>query len=502
MNRLICCMALMLCLSSQSIWGQETFEEFEKSIQAKFEGFEKSVEQEYEDFRKKVNEEYADFMRKAWKEFNALQGDPIPEDKVKPIPPVVHPDNDRKELSRPLDRPIVIQNLTTPVVTPTPQPQPIKPIKTQPQPQPTLLSVTMFGTSISVPWTKEVKTIRLQDPTERAVSDAWKKLSKDPIYNNLTGSCLNIRDEYTLCDWSYLQFLDKVGQSVYPHDTNMATLLTAYLFCQSGYKMRLARGERLYLLFGSEFGIYELIYFKIDNERFYPLNCKENRLKIFNQKFPKEQSMSMQIVSDPQFSKNLSETRTLRSKRYEDVKADVVVNKNLVDFMNTYPTSQVGNDFMTRWAIYANTPMSEEIEKSLMSSLRPTIKGKSQLEAVERLLNFVQTAFVYEYDNKVWGGDRAFFAEESLFYPYTDCEDRSILFSRLVRDLVGLDVALIYYPGHLATAVHFTDNVTGDYLMVNGRKFIICDPTYIGAPVGSTMPKMDNSQATAILLKR
>ena len=116
-------------------------------------------------------------------------------------------------------------------------------------------------------------------------------------------------------------------------------------------------------------------------------------------------------------------------------------------------------------------------------------------------MNWVQTAFEYEYDDKVWGGDRAFFAEESLFYPYCDCEDRSILLSRLVRDLLGLRCILVFYPGHLAMAVHFTDDLKGDYIMLNGEKFIVCDPTYIGAPVGLTMPKMDNQTAKVILLE-
>ena len=120
---------------------------------------------------------------------------------------------------------------------------------------------------------------------------------------------------------------------------------------------------------------------------------------------------------------------------------------------------------------------------------------------MERLLNWVQTSLVYEYDDKVWGHDRAFFAEESLFYPYADCEDRSILISRLVRDLLGLKTILIYYPGHLAMAVGFTEDVKGDYILLNGHKFVVCDPTYIGARVGETMPKMDNATAKVILLE-
>lgn len=152
---------------------------------------------------------------------------------------------------------------------------------------------------------------------------------------------------------------------------------------------------------------------------------------------------------------------------------------------------------MTRWAIYANTPMDNVAQ----DELKEKISGMDKKEAAERLLNFVQTAFVYEYDDKVWGCDRAFFAEETPYYPYCDCEDRSILFSRLVRDLLGLDVILVYYPGHLATAVCFDGDVNGDYIMLNDKRFIVCDPTYIGAPVGRTMPNMDNKGARIILLE-
>lgn len=178
----------------------------------------------------------------------------------------------------------------------------------------------------------------------------------------------------------------------------------------------------------------------------------------------------------------------------------VNVNKNLIDFYNTYPTSTINGDFMTRWAMYANTPMEKEVVDKIYPDMRKRISGLTQLEAVNKILNWVQTAFVYEYDDKVWGGDRAFFAEETLYYPYCDCEDRSILFTRLVRDLLGLKCILIYYPGHLASAVCFTGNVNGDYIVLDGQHFIVCDPTYIGASVGMTMPNMDNEKASVILL--
>ena len=153
-------------------------------------------------------------------------------------------------------------------------------------------------------------------------------------------------------------------------------------------------------------------------------------------------------------------------------------------------------------SLYANAPMATEIQNELYPVLRKELAGLSEYECVSGILNWVQTGFAYEYDEKVWGHDRTFFAEETLFYPYCDCEDRSVLFTRLVRDLARLDCILIYYPGHLAAAVNFNSNVNGDYILLNKKKFVVCDPTYIGAPVGVTMPDMNNSSAGVILLSR
>lgn len=178
------------------------------------------------------------------------------------------------------------------------------------------------------------------------------------------------------------------------------------------------------------------------------------------------------------------------------------VPRRLIEFYDSYPTSALGANHLSRWAMYANTPLAGATRDELYPALAKAIEGCDELLAANKLLNWVQTGFVYEYDDKVWGHDRAFFAEESLYYPYCDCEDRSILFSRLVRDLLGLEVALVYYPGHLATAVRFSSDVRGDAMMIGGKRFIVCDPTYIGAPVGAQMPDLEYDKAEAIVLDR
>ena len=63
------------------------------------------------------------------------------------------------------------------------------------------------------------------------------------------------------------------------------------------------------------------------------------------------------------------------------------------------------------------------------------------------------------------------------------------MFAFLVKRLTGLEVIGLGYPGHVATAVGFNSEVPGDHVMVNGRTFTVCDPTYINANAGMTMPQ-------------
>lgn len=79
-------------------------------------------------------------------------------------------------------------------------------------------------------------------------------------------------------------------------------------------------------------------------------------------------------------------------------------------------------------------------------------------------------------------------------------KDLSIFFAILVRDLTGLDVVLVNWLGHLATAVAFADEVEGDYFTVDGRRYTVCDPTYIGASVGMTMQQFKNVDAKLVKL--
>ena len=465
-----------------------------KTFEDVYNEFRQQAQRDYENFRDEANRQYAEFVKEAWKQYKVMPAIPKPKDEEKP--PVVIKDEERQKPIE--DKPLPIKDTITPPA-PEPQPVPVAPIREQPKPAEKHVSFMVYGTDMKVRFNDDQRFV-LTDCSEQSVGDMWQQLSgKD--YNNTIRDCLELRITKRLSDWAYLNMLSKMAEACLGKG-NAATLLTAYIFCQSGYQMRLARvGEQLKLLFGTEHIIYGKGFYRIDDVDYYMYDGEEEHLHICNVAFPQEKPLSLLVPQQQDFAVVKSPERTLKSDLFVDMNVKVCVNKNLIDFYSNYPTSMINSNFITRWAMYANSPMDQTVKDGLYSVLREKLKGRSELSSMEHLLNWLQTAFVYEYDDKVWGCDRAFFAEESLFYPYCDCEDRSILLSRLVRDLLGLKVILVFYPGHLAMAVHFTQEVKGDYIMLDGKKYVICDPTYINAPVGKTMPRMNNKEATVILLE-
>ena len=275
------------------------------------------------------------------------------------------------------------------------------------------------------------------------------------------------------------------------------------LFAKSGYKVKIGRDSvnTLYLLYHSKNIIYGKQYFDIGGDYFF---CnKEFGKNLSISSYQNEgRPVSFDMRQQPVLEYNRTEAKTLESKSdyFPQLKMKVGVNQNLLDFYAQYPPSYKNYDFMTRWAMIANVPLDEDVQRQIYPHLRKELEGLSQRDAVQRLHTFAQTAIEWGWDEDIWGHDRAFFAEETLFYPYGDSEDRVILLSRLIRDLVGLEVVILYYPGHLSMAVRFDEDVKGATVIYNGDRFIICDPTYIGSWVGQVIPTFKDEDPQRIIL--
>lgn len=521
--------------------------ESQNNAMSEYERFKQQAMQEYNDFRKKANQEYAKFMAEAWKFYPAKEAEEIPwqpkppepmvapeqpapvqpEGTVKPEEPAPTQPEEVDEPEKPAptqpvnidepEKPAPTQPEDTDVPEETPikigseapirlevkvkpakpieKPQPAEPIKPRPLPSTaTTQSLYMYGSVFSFHIEKETP-LKLKDVTEKSVAEMWTQLS-DSKYDNIIAECLQKRKENKLCDWAYVKLTQTVAEKYCGKGTDEAVVMQMYLLTQSGYQMRIARtnSNRLALLMGSEEKIFRYKYFILDKTKFYIIDqaFKDEGMMVFDHAFPKEKSLSLSMTQ-PVLNVERTEQRTIESDRYPEMKVTVETNRNLLEFYNDCPLT-------ARWDYYSKASMSNVLKKSLYPTLRKVLEGKDELKAANMLLNFVQTGFDYQTDSDQFGYERPLYPDETFFYPYCDCEDRSILFSCLVRELLGLDVVLLNYPNHIATAIHFNKDVKGDAVVIDGKTYIISDPTYINAPVGSCAPKYKSQTPGVVAL--
>ena len=361
-----------------------------------------------------------------------------------------------------------------------------------------------FGSHIAIAIDDDCR-FKLESNDNQGVAKAVGALAKNDKYNVVLKGCLNTRDKLKLNDWAYYSMLIKLGETFFGEKCNEATLLSAYLYCMSGYQMRFAfdrSTRKLLILVACEQLVSGAPYCRYDGVKFFIFSNEANsgsiELEWCTFALPKEKAMSLWMKDEPQFA---DDARLVKHRPYQAAQPVAYkVNKNLIDFYDTYPVPSTDGDEYSRWIYYAQTPVSANAQASVYPELRKQLAGKSTFEQLRTIMYFIE-GYRYGYDDEVWGHDRAFFPDETLFYPMSDCEDHAILLSRLVRDLMGLPTALVYYPGHLAAAVCVDEDIPGDYLVTGNTKYLVCDPTiYYGDP-GKTMTQMMGKPAKLILIK-
>ena len=198
---------------------------------------------------------------------------------------------------------------------------------------------------------------------------------------------------------------------------------------------------------------------------------------------------------EPTQGLDMNVSQPLKSAEFPDIVDSAInISTSMIELFGTYPQVDI--------AVYANARPSNVFCQSVEQVFQPYLRTQTTVEAVDFLLAYLQYGFDYATDEEQFGHEKPFFCEENYYYPQNDCEDRSVLFAFLVRHLLHLDVVLIDYPGHIATAVHFNEDVPGNSVMHSGKRYVICDPTYIGAPIGIEMPEFTAADRTVVPLSK
>ena len=461
---------LLVLLSSSFLSAQDSFEDFKK--------------QDMADFKKFLAEEdkaFADFLKNDWKDFQSslgIKADPKPKPKVLPKAKEVKPVVDKTKRIEPLP--------PVPKTLPPPPPPPKVPVVQGKN----VLKFNSFGKNLTAEIDKDVKLTIASPINNQEISKSWESLAQSNYKGTLKDFTV-LKNDLHLNDWGYLILLHSAAVSAFPRSVNKQNLFIWFYLIKSGYKAKVAyAGNDILLLVPNKDMIYETRFVTVDKEKYYLISFNHslpdiNRLYTYKGSYKGRLDLiNMEISSVPTITNRVLK-KTIRFSYQEQPYAfEVEYSSDIVNYFKQYPQTDI--------RIYFNAPVSSYASYSLLAALEKHLRGKTELQAVNFLLRFVQTAFKYETDDEQFGREKYLIPEETIFYPASDCEDRSILFSYLVRNLLHLDVVALDYPGHLATAVRFNGNIEGDVVNYAGKKYVICDPTYINADAGMCMPQFKN----------
>lgn len=436
MNRLLTLLFFFIssvCLSGQTL-GDERSAFFKRSNAAA------------QAYRARKNQELGDFLRRGWK--IATESEPV-RDPFR-----------QKEATLPVGKPAEV---------------PIEhPVKEE----------VISGGSFALPFyghTYKVDYDRLADfallsISESDVATAWDRLSLGA--SSLLMDCQSIKERAKLSDWAYLQLVDSLSTTIYPYSENERQLLFGFLLGKSGYNVRFGRsGEELTCLYGTEQIIYAKPYFFKDGIHYYRYRPGDQSLELSDPVPEGTRILDLQLTSAPAVGTGLVQEKHIK---VGPIEFDYRIPQGLLDFYENYPHTEM--------FVKANAPVSEYVRENVYPVLKSAIDGKGEVESANILLSFAQGLMVHQSDEEHWGHEKWNFPDESIFYQCGDCDDHAILFARLAKDLLGLDVLLISCDvdgaPHATTAIRFNEPLDGDSILYENESYYCCEPSSTSARVG------------------
>ncbi len=463
-----------MTLLTACLWGagpvlaQESYREWLRKEQESF-----------REFKEQWNKEYADYLAQEWKEFKVFKTGkrdtvskpvqaPLYDKKHRPFPGV--PGKEKAPV-----RKIESESLSWAV----PDVKESKDVLS-------VLRVTFYGKNFVVSFDPQLASIALKEINEKAISAVWKKFSLldiDPLIHQLVRS----RENMKLNDWGFGMLIYTVAKGVFPRAVNEARLFTWYVLSQAGYRIKVGyTTEKVFLLLPTNQIIFETPFLEQDNRRYQVISFDRENLYpeliySYERSFPgASRSWDMLIQEMPVLGGTLAKSPVQFEYQGKVFNSYVEHDHDIIRFLQAYPATELD--------VYFKATLSPHATKSINEFFTPIVKTLGEYDAVALLLRFVQVGFQYQTDEQQFGYERTFFPEEILAYPYADCEDRAIFFAQLVENLLGLDVIGLDYPGHVATAVRFTEKVAGQTIDYQGATYVICDPTFVYSPPGAVIP--------------
>ena len=526
---------------SQDDEYQKFLEQRKKQMQEKSEANKQKISdmsQEYKDYVDRMNAEFADFVAKQWELFDEFKKQQLSysQPKIEEAPVAVNTVEEQDVVTEESKEIKYVEEAELPAVT-----EAVKvayegkdndnyelktrldkngavdlPVKEYMEEKPapitygTEIKLNFYGRQVPLHVSQKLKA-KSNGIDEKNVANYFTNIAKNreetkALWDELTG----VVDEFGLNEWGYFCLLRSLSEKLFTNIDDRVLFCFYMLRNEGNFKTRVARGknsDKLTLLIAldnsKEVYSYTFFQFKDDESgtkkvKYYTVygGGKANEA-VYSYDFCKQDADKREMKLD--FTKNLNMgacdvTRTVHLTKKRSV--TLPYNKAHMAYLNDVP--------MTVFPIYFVNPIAIEAQQVLQDNFSEMRDQYTPTQFIQMLLHFVQTGFEYKTDDDQFGYEKYFYPEEVIGYPYCDCEDRSAMFAWLVQKYTNAKVIGLQYEGHVATAVWFGDdaNVKGDGFMYGGKKYYVCDPTYINASIGMTMPQFKGKTPKIIKLRK
>jgi hypothetical protein len=345
------------------------------------------------------------------------------------------------------------------------------------------INIDFFGTKIELNIDSVIKTAEFHPKNQHGINNFFDIVASSD-YEYFIKDIDKISNKLNLNAWGIYLLVKQISESALSNKDN-SKLLTWFILSKMGYKVKIGLSSKhIILMHYSKKNIYAKTLYNFNNEMYFVLssNNNMNKSRVFSYKYDypdATKDLDLSLKTLPTFEIDLRKKSLKFSVNAKKHTINYEYNQNLINFMDTYPQA----DYET----FFNAPLDSITYRGLATSIKEMLDYKQASTAINFILNFVQNAFVYEVDNKQFGYEKVMFAQETLYYDKSDCEDRAILFSYLVTKLFSYSVVGIKYKDHMATAIYIP--IKGDSVNIKSKKYIIADPTYLNASVGQSMPQ-------------
>lgn len=484
LHRYITIAITLFFIGATSTTFAQTFDDYKKKIREEYSAFEKETQQSFDDFVSRIDREFAGYLSGNFTSHSTEITKFQPEKPKPETPPV-------------MEEEIVYSDNKIPYVMDNFQPVFQGPVYPGIQKSEDLnfdkkhIDVNFLGWPLYFDIDNSVENIKIHSISPEGISNYWTEMSSIN-YNHFLYQLGDVSGTLNLNQWAYYQLIKECSKQIYPGKENLQTLFQWFMLTRSRYKTRIGYTEdKLMLLLPSIYTIYNTDYITLNRTNYYVMDGSGEQLETYEKDFPEADLFMNMVIDRPLYTNEIKKSRDYNFA-YNNVKHTVNLNydEEMIKFYKTIPLSDI--------RIYFSSTVSNRTKESVKKAFTPLIKDLSETEAINLLLSFVQQAFPYKTDIYAYGKERYFFADEVLHYPFSDCEDRSVLFTYLVKTLLTNDVAAISFPGHMATVISTNEPVIGASLSYNNKIFIIADPTFTGAPAGMLMSTLQDKEATLI----